>query len=110
MTSNSSNLLIQRGIDEIFITFSHKELLDEVLIKQLEQEIMAIVNEDEPQNILLDFSRVNFMSSSFLGLLVKIHKRISENNTQLKLCNINKKIREIFKITRLDKVFTIDDK
>ena len=109
MVSADSHLIIQRGIDETFLTFADSQLLDENLIKQIEQEITGIINEENQKNMLLDFSRVEFMSSSFLGLLVKIHKRISEKNGQLKLCNINKKIREIFKITRLDKIFQIDE-
>ena len=110
MASSSSRLLVQHGIDETFITFNDRELLDEAVIKQLDREIMSLVGEKNPQNILLDFSKVDFMSSSFLGLLVKLHKRVSERNGQLKLCNIDKKIKKVFQITQLDKILHIEDK
>jgi anti-anti-sigma factor len=110
MVSNPSRLLVQRGINETFITFNDRELLDEAVIKQLDQEIMGLVSEENLKNFLLDFSNVDFMSSSFLGLLVKLHKRVTEKKGQLKLCNIDKKIKKVFKITQLDKILNIDDK
>jgi anti-sigma B factor antagonist len=42
-----------------------------------------------------------------LGLLIRISKRVVEHNGTLKLCNINPKIYEVFKITQLTKVFEI---
>jgi anti-sigma B factor antagonist len=40
-------------------------------------------------------------------LLIRLSKKVYERKGQLKLCGINAKIFEIFKITRLDRVFDI---
>ena len=56
---------------------------------------------------MLNFANVKFLSSAVLGLLIRISKKIYQRNGQLKLCGINSKIFDIFKITRLDRVFDI---
>jgi len=57
--------------------------------------------------LILDFGNVQYLSSAILGLLIRISKRIYENDGLLRLCNINPKIYEIFKITLLTKTFDI---
>jgi anti-sigma B factor antagonist len=47
------------------------------------------------------------MSSSMLGKLVQIHKKCKEFKVKLKLSGIKKEILEVFKITKLDKLFDI---
>jgi anti-sigma B factor antagonist len=48
------------------------------------------------------------MSSSMLGKLVQTHKKCAEFKVKLKLCSIDPEIRQVFKITKLDKLFDID--
>jgi anti-sigma B factor antagonist len=40
---------------------------------------------------------------------VLLNKKCQANKTKVKLCGISPTIREVFEITRLDKVFTIYD-
>ncbi len=89
------------------VTFTDDKILEETDIQALQDSIMSIVEQAENINIILDFSNVRFLSSAVLGLLIRASKRIYEHDGQLRLCNINPKIYEIFKITRLNKVFDI---
>jgi anti-sigma B factor antagonist len=90
------------------VTFTDEKILEENDIKSLQESIMSVI-ESAPDGIklILDFSNVRFLSSAVLGLLIRISKRIYENEGKLMLCNINPKIYEVFKITRLTKVFDI---
>ena len=47
------------------------------------------------------------MSSAFLGLLVKIQKRVNEKEGHLTLKNIDPNIQQVFEITQLTRVFDI---
>jgi anti-sigma B factor antagonist len=47
------------------------------------------------------------MSSAFLGLLVKIHKRVIEAGGDLQLCNLSPNLYKVFEITKLTKIFDI---
>lgn len=107
MGGKSSRIIVNRGVDVSFVTIVDEEILDEADIKEIEQEISAVMAEGERPNLLLDFSNVKFMSSAFLGLLVKIHKRVVEDGGELKLSNLDRNLQRVFQITRLDKVFDI---
>jgi len=87
--------------------FTDESILEEKDIQALQESIMSIIEQAERINLILDFSNVRFLSSSVLGLLIRISKEVYERDGQLKLCNINPKIHEIFKITRLNKIFDI---
>ena len=89
------------------ITLTDEKILEEKDIRALQESIMSVIEQVERINLILDFRNVQFLSSTALGLLIKISKRVYEHDGQLRLCNIRPKIHEIFKITRLTKVFDI---
>ena len=91
------------------IAFTDQKILEETKIQALQTSVMSVIEEAERINLILDFRNVRFLSSAVLGLLIRISKKIYERHGQLKLCNINPKIYEIFKITRLTKIFDICD-
>jgi anti-sigma B factor antagonist len=89
------------------ITFTSEKILEETEIAALEHSILPIVEQAKIPNFVLNFDNVKFLSSAVLGLLIRLSKKVYERKGQLKLCGINAKIFEIFKITRLDRVFDI---
>ncbi len=88
-------------------TLTDEKILDESDIRGLGESIMPLLETSPSVNLVLDFSNVKFLSSAVLGLLIRISRKIYESQGQLKLCGIDPKIQEIFKITRLDRVFEI---
>jgi anti-anti-sigma factor len=82
-------------------------LVDQAAIDQCSREIVELLDKTEEKHVLLHFGRVAFMSSSALGMLVRLHKKCKEHEISLKLCNISPDIYQVFKITGLDKVFSI---
>ena len=89
------------------VGFVDEKILEEQDIAALQDTIMSIIDQSENLKLVLDFGNVRFLSSSVLGLLIRISKRVYEKNGKLRLCNIDKKIYEVFKITRLTKTFDI---
>jgi anti-sigma B factor antagonist len=57
--------------------------------------------------IVVDLSRMRFISSMFLGMLVALHRRVVAAQGALRLCGLRSGEREVFKATRLDTVFDI---
>ena len=88
-------------------TFTSESILEEKDIQALRESIMSVIEQAERINLILDFCNVRFLSSSVLGLLIRISKKVYERDGQLRLCNINPKIHKVFKITRLSKIFDI---
>lgn len=81
--------------------------VDGAVIEQCYREIVELLEKTEETHVLLHFGRVVFMSSSALGMLIRVQKRCKEFQIALKLCNINPDISEVFKITGLNRVFDI---
>ena len=91
------------------VTFVDEKILEEMDIQALKESIMSVIEEGGKINLVLDFCNVRFLSSAVLGLLMRISKKVYEQEGQLKLCNISPRLYEIFKITRLNKIFDIYD-
>jgi microcystin synthetase protein McyG len=91
------------------LTIDTAQLVDSTAIEQCYREILAVLNRCEESFVLLDFSRVTFMSSMALGMLVRVNKRCKEFKAALRLCGIAPDIREVFKITGMDKIFDIHE-
>jgi anti-anti-sigma factor len=83
--------------------------VDETAIEQCKREIMEVLDTTEEGNLLLHFGRVTFMSSAALGMLIRVSKRCKEYDITLKLCNISPDIRQVFKITSMDKILEIHE-
>jgi anti-anti-sigma factor len=56
----------------------------------------------------LDLARLDYVSSAGLGIFLATQKRLSETGHGLKFVNMNPHIRDLFRITGLDTVFTIE--
>ena len=107
MAAIKPNISVVYAGNATIIRFADEKILEEKDIQALQESIMSVIEQAERINLILDFGNVRFLSSAVLGLLIRISKRIYERDGQLKLCNINPKIYEIFKITRLTKTFDI---
>jgi anti-sigma B factor antagonist len=84
-------------------------LVDEGMIEQCKREIIELLDTTEESNLLIHFGRVTFMSSAALGMLIRVSKKCKEYDIALKLCNISPDIRQVFKITSMDKILEIHD-
>ncbi|MBM4076858.1 MAG: STAS domain-containing protein [Planctomycetes bacterium] len=100
-------------IDEIggitIAAFTDKKILDEVNIQMIGNQLFALVDEDGRRKIILDFTRVEYLSSAALGKLIQLNKKIGAIKGKLRLCAIRPEIYEVFELTRLNKVFDIKD-
>lgn len=93
---------------EIRIVFVDvQRLVDAAIIDQCYRETVELLDKTEETHLLMHFGRVVFMSSAALGMLVRLHKKCKEYEISFKLCNISPEIAQVFKITSLDKLFSI---
>lgn len=57
--------------------------------------------------LVLDFSNVAFISSEALGKLITVHQKVKARDGWIKVRNLRPRIRELFSVTRLDRLFEI---
>jgi len=93
--------------DATIIAFTDERILEDTDVRALREAVESIVEQAPRIHLVLDFRHVRFLSSAVLGLLIRISKRVYEQEGELRLCNIHPGIYEVFKITRLTNVFEI---
>jgi len=89
------------------VVFKDKKILDDTTLDEIKKEIATLLGKATGPDVLLDFGNVEFMSSAMLGLLGQLHRKISTGHGRLKMCSIRPEIFQVFKLTSLDKLFSI---
>jgi anti-sigma B factor antagonist len=90
------------------IEFRTNSLMDPIDLQNIGDAIYPIIDDQDRRNIILDFEKVQYLSSQAIGIVLTIHKKLSAlKNSRLILCGVGPKLMELMKITRLDKVLTI---
>ncbi|MGL4421275.1 MAG: STAS domain-containing protein [Gemmataceae bacterium] len=93
--------------DVTVVNFVDKKILDEQNIQMIGDDLFRLVDELGRRKLLLDFQKVEFMSSAALGKLIRLDQRLKQVGGKLILCGISKSIMEIFEITKLDRMLKI---
>jgi anti-sigma B factor antagonist len=91
----------------VVATLTDEKILDESQLQSLEGSFLPLIKQTPGIQLIINFENVKFLTSSVLGLLIRISKNVIENNGTLRLCSIHPKILDVFRITRLDKIFDI---
>jgi len=76
--------------------------LDAAQVEKVREELKA-----QTTSCVVDFGELDYISSAGMGVLLGVQKRLSEGGHGLTLVNLNRHIREIFRIAGFDHVFTI---
>lgn len=109
MEQPSSHLRIKKEGEVSIVEFADRKILEELSIQEIGDELRALAESEPGAKLLLDFQHVDHLASAALGMLITLHKKVQEQNGELKLANINRQIFQVFRITRLNRVFDIHD-
>jgi anti-sigma B factor antagonist len=109
MEQPSSHLRIKRSDDIAVVEFADRKILEELSIQEIQDELLRLVEAEPKIRLLLNFCNVDHLSSAALGMLITLNRKIQEQRGELKLSDINRQIFEVFKITKLNRVFVIHE-
>lgn len=107
MTDEASRLKVTRGNGVCEVEFADRKILDELCIAELQEELSRLVEAEAGIKLLLNFGNVDHLSSAALGMLITLNKRVQAQKGAMKLSDIKPQIMDVFKITRLNRVFDI---
>ncbi len=82
--------------------------LDTTNYGELEHHLSSLTDNDEVQ-ILLDLSKLEYISSSGLRILLMFLKKIKAAEGRFMLCSMSNDIKEIFEISGFINIFEIFD-
>ena len=105
--SMKSRLSVQWVGGVVCVTLLDSHILEEADIEQVGEQLSQLIDTTDRPRLLINFERVRRLSSMGLGMLVATQKRVRDRAGRLRLCNIDKPIFEIFKITRLNTLFEV---
>lgn len=76
---------------------------------EFQTELNNILSSDNPDTLILDLSMVEQINSSGLGMLVAANSNVLKKKKSLILTNLPPKVKELVKMTHLDKVLKITE-
>jgi anti-anti-sigma factor len=89
------------------------EMLDSAEFDELNESILALVQDGAPApsaasgSWVIDLSRVSYMGSAMLGLMVNLRQRIRAAGGQLVLCSMPPTLLQIFRTCCMERLFDI---
>jgi len=105
--STKRRIVIADSNGVTIVRFVDRKIVDSGNIEQLGEELVALVTADKKVNVLLNFEGVEFLSSAALNKLISLNNKTKQAAGKLRLCNLRAEIKEVFTITKLDRVFDI---
>lgn len=63
--------------------------------------------DDGAKKLLIDFDKLDFVSSAGLRVLLFTAKRLGSNGGELRICGLNETINEIFEISGFDTILNV---
>jgi anti-sigma B factor antagonist len=86
------------------LTFLPGQISDWESVDQVDDVIAAIGNSPR---VVVNLSRLRSVSAAFLGMLVRLHRRMVSAQAALKICGLRRESLEVFRMTKLDKLLSI---
>ena len=109
MAEDQPHLAVSQRDDVQVVEFSDRKILEELSIREIEDQLFELVKGEGGITLLLNFKNVEHLSSAALGMLINLEKQVAREDGHLMFSDINPQIFEVFKITRLHKMFEIHD-
>jgi len=106
-TNNKDEVVICRRAGKVMVVnFSEKLIYDVSAVEAVEAKIRSLL-EDGFENMVINFSGVDFMVTRVINVLLVALKQIRARGGEVYLAGMNANIRRVFDIMRLNVVFKI---
>jgi len=101
-------LIVQQVKRYTIVEFRSESLMDPQALEAIAADLYRLIDLEDRRWIVLDFARVSYVSSQFIGILMNMHKKVAQRpHSKLILCSLGKRLTELLRITSLDKILTI---
>ena len=104
--SNSYFTLEEHG-DVLVVYFKSRLLNDEENIEQLGQELFALVEQSSWLKLVLDLSKVDYLTSSVLGKLITLHRKLHRSQGKMVLIGLTDGVDAILRTSKLLTYFAV---
>jgi len=84
------------------------ERLDVVNTNEMKESMMDVVDNGH-HKVVIDLSKVTFVDSSGLSVIISLFKRLNALKGELILCGLGEQPKELLEITQLIRLFKVTD-
>lgn len=91
----------------VVITLTDRSIFGTSRLESLQKELHQATRGDPAAFFVLDLTRVEFISSGFLGMLLKFSQRLRATGSPLRLCNLHPGLAEVLRAGKLERHFDI---
>jgi anti-anti-sigma factor len=109
MDTTASRISVIEFDEGVVIRFEKSQLTEYGEIQVLKSEILPIIERAGKKRVVLDFGKLQLLSTPFLSLLIKIREKTKRWSGRVELCNLNRHIAEVLRITDLETIFEFCD-
>ena len=103
-----SAFTVQQVKDYTVVEFKVASLMDAVELDKIAQSLYRLVDEEDRRRVILDFEKVQYLSSQAIGIVMAMRKKLAAlKNSKLILVGVGERLMQLIKIVGLDKVLTI---
>jgi anti-anti-sigma regulatory factor len=97
-----SDLLDVAQIDSVTVVrFTRRTILEPLAIETVGQRLLALVEVESRRRLILDFSRVESLTSGMLGKFIALHQAIESGGGRLVFCGVGPFLKQIFTICNI---------
>lgn len=95
---------------EIAIAFvGSKQVIETSDVSQFGDEIIRFLQKRPDSHLLLNFEKVDFMSSAMLTEMLRVNEVVRSQRGSLRICGLRKEMKQVFEVTKLDSIFHIEN-
>ena len=106
----SQSFRVERHGDvAVIIPSPDVEAMQESLIQQAAQMVLAPLKEDPPGGVVIDLAQVKYFGSVFLSFLLKCHMLAKRQGSEIVLAGASERSRELLHLTALDTLWALYD-
>lgn len=98
-------MTITKTLNESALTIALEGRLDTTTAPDLEKELKQSM--DAATTLTLDFSKLDYISSAGLRVLLSAHKAMASKGG-MKVTNVNELVKEVFEVTGFSDILTIE--
>lgn len=103
------NVVYKRYETVTVATIHTARVIDTAGMAAFGDEILFYLEDHPDIHLLVNFFKVDFMSSAMLTELLRINELVRRQRGSMRLCGLSKEMRHVFKLTKLDGVFHIEE-
>ena len=103
--SVAPKIVIQKMWDVTVVDFQEVRLLDAQQIEAISRELYRLVDEMDRKKLVLDFTKVQFLASAAIGVLMTLHQKSMAIKGTFVICGLRRELMKVFEIMKLTKVF-----